>query len=203
MDDDFKDLGFGAEVARRSRERLLNRDGTFNVVRDGLDPVSALGMLREREPVSRLTMPLGLRGWLVTGYDESKTVLAADPETFSNDFGNMIGKVGIAAEQDPGGLGFTAEPFRVACPVPLDHGTALFAAVHDDDTHVESFVVDPSRPANGHLAFGHGSHRCVGAELARMELRLAYPALVRRFPNMRLGVPPDELAYRISRASTG
>ena len=45
---------------------------------------------------------------------------------------------------------------------------------------------DPSRPEKQHLAFGHGLHRCVGAELARMELRSAYPALARRFPDMRL-----------------
>ncbi|CUR59264.1 Cytochrome P450 [metagenome] len=45
---------------------------------------------------------------------------------------------------------------------------------------------DPSRPDKQHLAFGHGLHRCVGAELARMELRSAYPALARRFPEMRL-----------------
>ena len=44
---------------------------------------------------------------------------------------------------------------------------------------------DPDRPAaRGHLAFGHGFHRCVGAELARMELRTAYPALARRFPHL-------------------
>lgn len=42
--DDFKDLGFGAEVARGSRKRLLNRDGTFNVVRDGLHPLSSLSL---------------------------------------------------------------------------------------------------------------------------------------------------------------
>jgi inward rectifier potassium channel len=36
VDDDFKDLGFGAEVARSSHQRLLNRDGSFNVVREGL-----------------------------------------------------------------------------------------------------------------------------------------------------------------------
>jgi cytochrome P450 len=44
---------------------------------------------------------------------------------------------------------------------------------------------DPERaPGRGHLAFGHGFHRCVGAELARMELRTAYPALARRFPRL-------------------
>ncbi|HVT01866.1 MAG TPA: ion channel [Thermoanaerobaculia bacterium] len=43
-DEDFKDLGFGAEIARGSRRRLLNRDGTFNVVREGLGPVSSLSL---------------------------------------------------------------------------------------------------------------------------------------------------------------
>ncbi|KAA6213999.1 cytochrome P450 [Streptomyces albofaciens JCM 4342] len=55
---------------------------------------------------------------------------------------------------------------------------------------------DPSRNVPSHLAFGYGIHRCVGAELARMELRAAYPALVRRFPNMRLAVAPDALEFR-------
>jgi cytochrome P450 len=47
-----------------------------------------------------------------------------------------------------------------------------------------------------HLAFGHGFHRCVGAELARMELRTAFPALARRFPDLRLAVPTSQLAVR-------
>jgi cytochrome P450 len=44
------------------------------------------------------------------------------------------------------------------------------------------------------LAFGHGFHRCVGAELARMELRIAYPALAKRFPDLSLVT--DDLPYR-------
>jgi cytochrome P450 len=44
------------------------------------------------------------------------------------------------------------------------------------------------------LAFGHGFHRCVGAELARMELRIAYPALARRFPDLSL--VSEDLPYR-------
>lgn len=55
---------------------------------------------------------------------------------------------------------------------------------------------DPTRKPTSHLAFGHGIHRCVGAELARMELRLAYPALVRRFPDMRLAAAESELTFR-------
>lgn len=55
---------------------------------------------------------------------------------------------------------------------------------------------DATREPTSHLAFSYGIHRCIGAELARMELRTAYPALVRRFPNLRLAVPAEELAFR-------
>jgi cytochrome P450 len=58
-------------------------------------------------------------------------------------------------------------------------------------------VFDPARlPASGHLAFGHGIHRCIGAELARMELRIVLPALLRRFPDLALAVPQQELGFR-------
>jgi cytochrome P450 len=56
---------------------------------------------------------------------------------------------------------------------------------------------DPLRvPASGHLAFGHGAHRCIGAELARMELRTVLPALFRRFPRLALAVPEERLRFR-------
>lgn len=55
---------------------------------------------------------------------------------------------------------------------------------------------DPHGKSSGHLAFGYGIHRCIGAELARMELRAAYPALLRRFPGMKLAAAPDELSFR-------
>lgn len=55
---------------------------------------------------------------------------------------------------------------------------------------------DPARPPRQNLAFGYGFHRCVGAELARMELRMAYPALARRFPGMRLASDSNDLSTR-------
>jgi cytochrome P450 len=62
-------------------------------------------------------------------------------------------------------------------------------------TDAETF--DPARaPSSGHLAFGHGIHRCIGAELARMELRIVLPALLRRFPDLALAVRPDQLSFR-------
>jgi cytochrome P450 len=49
---------------------------------------------------------------------------------------------------------------------------------------------EPHRAPNPHLAFGHGLHRCFGAELARMEFGIAYPALARRFPELQPGGAP-------------
>ena len=42
--DEFKDLGFGTEVARGTQRRLLNRDGSFNVTLEGLNPLTSLGL---------------------------------------------------------------------------------------------------------------------------------------------------------------
>ncbi|GAA1685022.1 cytochrome P450 [Fodinicola feengrottensis] len=55
---------------------------------------------------------------------------------------------------------------------------------------------DITRKAARHVAFGHGVHHCLGAPLARMEMRTAFPALFRRFPGLRLAVPIDEVPLR-------
>ncbi|MDQ6686089.1 MAG: cytochrome P450 [Actinomycetota bacterium] len=73
---------------------------------------------------------------------------------------------------------------------------ASLPAVNRDPRTTAGDRLDLDRANSSHLAFGYGFHRCVGAELARMELRAAFPALARRFPDMRLAVPPEELKYR-------
>lgn len=366
--------------------------------RDGLDPVSGVAALREREPMSRLTTIFGMNVWLVTGYDEAKVVLA-DTSSYSNDIRHLVGNSQESSDQYIGGLGFTDPPLHTrlrkiltpeftmrrlarleprikeivddqldaveaagpvadlvqhfAFPIPFsvicellglpvedraafqqlggarfdvsyggigtlgavsksreflmesvrkqrdDPGEGLigqiirdvgddisdldlagladgvftggfetsasmialgalallrnpaaFAAMRDDDRAVDAIVedllrylsvvqisfprfakqdmellgrhvskgdvvvvhlaganrdsalgdrmdaFDGSHKPVSHLAFGHGFHRCVGAELAKMELRAAYPALVRRFPEMSLAVDPSELTFR-------
>lgn len=88
---------------------LLPEEATLTLRRVGLHPVAELEDLRDREPVSPLPAPYGIRAWLVTGYEEAKAVLA-DATSFSNDFTHLVGKLGITAEQDPGGLGFADPP---------------------------------------------------------------------------------------------
>jgi cytochrome P450 len=74
---------------------------------------------------------------------------------------------------------------------------SLSGADRDDVLGPGMDRIDAGRSANrSHLAFGHGLHRCVGAELARMELRTAYPALVKRFPAMRPASDPAGLPMR-------
>ncbi|MGH3999802.1 MAG: cytochrome P450 [Pseudonocardiaceae bacterium] len=55
---------------------------------------------------------------------------------------------------------------------------------------------DVRRTRNPHLTFGHGPHFCVGAPLARIELQTLFPALLDRFPTLRLAVPVESLRGR-------
>jgi cytochrome P450 len=73
---------------------------------------------------------------------------------------------------------------------------SLVRADRDAALAAEPNEFDPTRPACPHLAFGHGRHRCVGSELARMELRTAFLALTQRFPDMQLAVDPQQLTFR-------
>ncbi|MGN9839514.1 cytochrome P450 [Nonomuraea sp. H19] len=57
-------------------------------------------------------------------------------------------------------------------------------------------TLDVTRPASGHVTFGHGIHQCLGQQLAREEMRIAFPALLRRFPGLRLAVTPEEVPMR-------
>jgi cytochrome P450 len=70
-----------------------------------------------------------------------------------------------------------------------------FAAVgRDPDVHGgDAGEFDATRADKTHLSFGHGVHFCLGAPLARLELRIALPALFARFPNLSLAVPPAEM----------
>ncbi|MGH3438060.1 MAG: cytochrome P450 [Sciscionella sp.] len=77
--------------------------------RDALDPVAELGRKRAEEPISKLELPFGMNGWLITGYNEAKAALGK-VDGFSNDFANLVGDTGVTAEQNPGGLGFADPP---------------------------------------------------------------------------------------------
>uniref|UniRef100_UPI0016615645 cytochrome P450 n=1 Tax=Nonomuraea sp. SYSU D8015 TaxID=2593644 RepID=UPI0016615645 len=47
-----------------------------------------------------------------------------------------------------------------------------------------------------HVAFGYGVHQCLGQNLARAELEIAFSTLFRRIPTLRVAVPVDDLPYK-------
>lgn len=73
---------------------------------------------------------------------------------------------------------------------------SLPAANRDPALGADLDSVDFTRKITSHLAFGHGVHHCLGAPLARMEMRIAYPVLFSRFPSLRLDVPFSSVAFR-------
>ncbi|MFE2554992.1 cytochrome P450 [Streptomyces sp. NPDC059352] len=73
---------------------------------------------------------------------------------------------------------------------------SLEAANRDPARFPDPDVLDVHRKATGHLGFGHGIHQCLGQQLARVEMTVALPALLRRFPTLRLDVPAEEVPLR-------
>ena len=77
------------------------------------------------------------------------------------------------------------------------------AANRDPSVFTDPDEFDPTRTPNVHLAFGHGGHFCIGASLARTELRIALSTVFRRLPELRLGVPAEELQARTGSVAGG
>lgn len=80
---------------------------------------------------------------------------------------------------------------------------ALGAANRDPERFPSPDQLNLEREAAGHLSFGHGIHRCVGAPLARAEAGIALSAILSRFPGIRLAVLPDQLDWRRTRLVRG
>lgn len=124
--------------------------------------------------------------------------LKADPTLLSGaieEFLRHDGPVNLASFR------ITTEPIVLGdTEIPADEFivVALTAANRDDSKFPDADQLDITRNANGHLAFGHGIHYCVGAPLARMEAEIALSGLLSRFPNMTLAQGTDELRWRNS-----
>jgi cytochrome P450 len=92
----------------------------------------------------------------------------------------------------------TTEPVEldgVEIPTGQQVLVCIGAANRDPRSHADPDHFDVRRPPRSHLGFGHGIHFCLGAPLARLEGRVAFKTLLRRFPRVALAAARDELHW--------
>jgi len=86
---------------------------------------------------------------------------------------------------------------------PIPRGSFVMALIgsanRDPARFTDADKFRPDRPGNGSISFGAGAHFCLGAALARLEARIAFPLLLHSFPELELGGEPvrkDRLVLR-------
>ncbi|MFF4592101.1 cytochrome P450 [Amycolatopsis sp. NPDC001319] len=72
----------------------------------------------------------------------------------------------------------------------------IAAANHDGCPFSDPAEFDPGRSARHHVAFGYGVHQCLGQNLVRAELEIAYRTLFERIPTLALDAPVAELPFK-------
>jgi len=84
--------------------------------------------------------------------------------------------------------------------IPKGHMVApgLTAANRDPQQFEQPNALNLTREPNRHVALGQGIHYCLGAPLARLEAQIAFAALLRRLPEIRLAVPRNAVRWRSS-----
>ncbi|MFG1688155.1 cytochrome P450 [Nonomuraea sp. NPDC049269] len=69
-------------------------------------------------------------------------------------------------------------------------------ANRDPSVFPDPDLLDLQRNARLHVSFGYGVHQCLGQPLARMELQVAYPALLRRLPTLALATEVEQIPFK-------
>ncbi|MER7011675.1 cytochrome P450 [Saccharopolyspora sp. NPDC000359] len=98
-------------------------------------------------------------------------------------------------------LRFATEDLEIG-GVAIPRGASVMlstgAANRDPSRFEDPDVLNPDRNTTGHLAFGYGIHRCLGAALVRLEGEVGLSVLFHRFPNLRVVADPADLTFRRS-----
>ncbi|WP_031466715.1 cytochrome P450 [Sciscionella sediminilitoris] len=80
---------------------------------------------------------------------------------------------------------------------------ALGSANRDESVFPGADRIDFDRETNPHVGFGYGVHHCLGAQLARMELRVGLGALIEAFPGLRFAESAEQVPWRVGRLVHG
>lgn len=139
---------------------------------------------------------LALGTYLITTTPDAGRMLRSDPESVNKVVEELLRHLCVVqlaflrfAKQDVVVGGVTIREGDAV-------GVSLLAANRDPRLGPDLDTFDPTREPVRHLSFGWGMHRCVGAELARMELRTALRMLAERYPDLTMAVDIDDLDFR-------
>ncbi|MFI6509516.1 cytochrome P450 [Streptosporangium sp. NPDC050855] len=139
---------------------------------------------------------LGLGTFALLEHPDQLATLRADPSLIDNAVEELLRFLSVihigptrAALED---VEVEGELIRAGEVVAL----SVPGANRDPSRFPDPDRLDVTRSASGHLTFGHGLHQCLGQQLARVEMRIAFPMLFDRFPGLRLAVPAEQVAMR-------
>lgn len=172
---------------------MLIREHGDELTDDELVGIAGLLLLAGHETTSNM---LGLGTLALLRHPEQLARVRDDPDAIGPAIEELLRWLSVVQHAIPR---FTTAEVEVAGVVIPAHWL-VFASLPSGNRD-PSFVEDPDvldigRGAPGHLAFGHGVHHCLGAPLARMEMRIAFPALFRRFPGLTLAEDFDDVEFR-------
>lgn len=158
------------ELVGMGLDVLVAGHGTLS----GMIGLSALALLRHPEQLAILRDDDSLSGGAV---EELFRALAVAPPLVRQ----------ANTDLSVNGQEIRAGEYVVVSTLMANHGAALPSPAGE---------LDLRRKPVPHLAFGYGQHQCVGQQLARLELQLVLSALFRRFPDLRLAIPFEDIDYR-------
>jgi cytochrome P450 len=189
-----------ASLVERSRRHpgedilgMLVRDHGHELTDDELIGVASLLLLAGHETTSNM---LGLGTLALLRHSDQLAAVRDDPDAVAPAVEELLRWLSIVQSAIPR---ITTIDVEIA-GVPIPSGELVFVSLpsgnRDPEFSDSPEVLDIKRGAPGHLAFGHGVHHCLGAPLARMEMRIAFPALLQRFPTLALAQDFDDVQFR-------
>ncbi|GAA4998623.1 cytochrome P450 [Actinopolymorpha pittospori] len=160
------------------------------------DEVAGVGVLLLVAGHETTANMLGLGTFALLRHPDQLTALRADPSLMEHAVEELLRYLTIvhlgptrAALED---VEISGRVIHAGDPVTI----SLSEANRDPERFENGEELDVHHSATGHLAFGHGIHQCLGQQLARIEMRIGYAALLRRFPGLRLAVAPEDVRMR-------
>ena len=172
---------------------MLVREHGDELTDDELVGIAGLLLLAGHETTSNM---LGLGTLALLRHPDQLAAVRDEPDAVGPAVEELLRWLSIVQTSIPR---ITTTDVEVA-GVPIPAGQLVFGSLpagnRDPEFTAAPDDVDIRRGAPGHLAFGHGVHHCLGAPLARMEMRIAWPALFRRFPRLALAEDFDDVEFR-------